>query len=233
MSEATNITVPTFAQRVFAALISFYPIRYQKQFGTEMQLLFLDVYSEELIKKGRVGAIFWLSQIADLTKSIIIQHFFMLQKNGLKKYLRQEGHINKYNFWGGLLLLPILSIFIIDTISRITQGDLTHYNRPVYAFLSHTFLYSYPVLFTWVILFPLLAILINLIPIILNSQKKHASLVDLSFLAKNIISVILICIGLGFLIIIKFHDFAPCTIHGILNVGIGQLPHIISVCKNA
>ena len=61
-------------------------------------------------------------------------------------------------------MLPAFTVFMIDILGRIAQGDLTHYNRGIYNFLSHTPLYWTPVLFTWIIAFPAIAIILEIIP---------------------------------------------------------------------
>src|SRR5258708_16859826 len=156
-----------------------------------------------------------------------------MQKLGMKKYIRKTFHINKYNTIGFLLLLPFFSIFFIDLIARIAQGDLTHYNRPVYAVLSHSLLYWFPVLFTWVIIFPTLAVLLNIIPLLKAFNKRHNDILQFSFIKQNIFSLLILVIGIGFLALIKLHDFAPCFVHGILRLGFEKVPSVVSYCRTA
>lgn len=231
MLNSEKLVVISKAQRVFQNLLLLYPDTYRKKFGQEMLIAFEDLYTERLINERKSGIFFWLVISLDIVKSAFEQHRELIIKKGMKKYIRQTLHINIYNIIGGLLLLPFLSVFFIDLIARIAQGDLTHYNRPVYALLSHSLLYWFPVLFTWVILFPALAIIINLIPLIKNILKKYGSF--LLFIKQNVITLAIFAVGLAFLAIIKLHDFAPCFLHGLLKVGINQLPQIFSVCRNA
>jgi hypothetical protein len=163
MYDATELSVPANAEKLFNFLLFFYPKQYRKKYEQEMRLLFQDMYQEELIKKGSISLTFWLAQFGDITKSVSEQHINMIQKQGMKKYLEQTLHINKYNVISGIFLLPVIFMTLVEIISRIAQGDLTHYNRPVYAFFSHTFLYWTPIPFIWVILFPLFAALISFI----------------------------------------------------------------------
>lgn len=233
MYEATHLSLPTFAKRYITFFLQLYPIPYRKKFGQEIYYVFQDVYNEELAKHGKVTGGFWILQAFDFIKSAGEQHVSLINKIGMKKYLNKSLHINRYNVIGFILLLPFLSVFLIDVISRIAQGDLTHYNRPVYTMLSHTLFYWTPILFIWVIVSPTLAVLINLIPLIQNLKKKHAEIKLFTFIRQNIVTLLIVAIGLGFIAIIKLHDFAPCVFHGTLKIGIGQLPHIISVCRNA
>ena len=161
------------------------------------------------------------------------QHIHELEKKGMKKYLRQTLHINMCNIIGSVFLLPSFIVFSIDLIARILQRDLVHYNRPVYAFLSHTFFYQFPILFIWAVVFPLLAVVINLIPVITYAQKKRFQITNFTFVKQNLASIIIFSFGIFFILLIKLHDFAPCTFHGLMRLGITQLPHIISLCRNA
>lgn len=234
MDNSNEITVAKpRADGLYRTLLFLYPESYRKRFGQEMLFLFYDLYKEELAKRGNIGVGFWVSICLDSLQSAMIEHLLLMKKQGIKTYLQQTWHINRYNVIGGILLMPFFLMFIIDLVSRIMQGDLTHYNRPVYALLSHTPLYWTPVLFTIMIIFPLLAILSNVVPILMNISKKHAGILSWSFVRRNSISLLLVSIALGFIAIVRLHDFAPCMMHGILKVGVGRLPEIIAVCKNA
>jgi hypothetical protein len=233
MYDTTPLSVPTNAEKLFNFLLFFYPKQYRRKYGKEMRLLFQDMYQEEVTKKGSVSLTFWFSQVGDITKSLIEQHIDIIQKQGIKKYLQQTFHINKYNVISGIFLLPVFFMTLVELISRIAQGDLTHYNRPVYAFFSHTFLYWTPILFTWVILFPLLAALISFIPLVKAISKKKVSVFSIAFLHRNIITIGILFIGFGFIALIKLHDFMPCMFYGLTHFGFGQFGHIVSVCRRA
>lgn len=233
MYETNQLSLPTSAEIFFNFLLQFYPQSYRKRFGQEMLFVFKDTYQEELKKRGKVGIGFWLVQVGDITKSVLEQHIDEIGKKGMKKYLQQTLHINTYNIISLVFLLPVILMTGIEIISRIVQGDLTHYNRPVYAFFSHTFLYWTPVLFTWVILFPLIAAILSLIPLIKSLAKKNTPLFSWVFIQKNILGIAILLFGLGFIALIRLHDFAPCVIHGLTHVGFGQFSHIIAVCRNA
>jgi hypothetical protein len=230
MYETTHVSVSRNAERMFALLLRLYPEQYRRKFGNEMHLLFSEMYQEELSAKGSIGLGFWFSQFIDITKSVIEQHKELVLKIGMKKYLQQTLHISKYNVIGFIFLLPFLLMFATDLISRIAQGDLTHYNRPVYHYLSQTPLYWTPVLFSIVVVFPLIAVIINAIPLLQQREKKVLSWV---YLQKNSITLLLIAIGLGCIAIIKLHDFLPCMIHGILNGGLAHFTKMFPYCQRA
>jgi hypothetical protein len=212
-------------------LLLLYPELYRKEFAEEMLLMFEDIYQETFVKQGKIDITFWLSLSFDITKNAVEQHIHLCKKQGMKKYLTKTLHINRYNIIGALLLLPFLSVFAIDIIARIAQGDVTHYNRPVYLYLSHTIFYWTPILFIWVILFPALAVLLNFVPLIQKGIKKNRLFFQLSFIKQNAVSFAILAVGMGFLAIVKLHDFAPCFVHGLVKIGITQIPRIFSVCS--
>jgi hypothetical protein len=156
-------------------LFLLYPLPYRKKFENEMLLVFNDMYQEELTEYGKIRTVFWLSQSVDLFKSIIEQHEEFARKYGFKKYIKNILHINKYNVLGVIFLLPFISMFLVDLSSRILQGDLTHPNTSILHGIYNTPLYWAPILFMWVILFPVLAVITNVIPLLLTLLKhgKH------------------------------------------------------------
>jgi len=197
-----------------------------------MRLVFLDLYQEEVTKKGSVGLMFWFFQVTDITKSVIEQHRDLIIKKGMKNYLQQTLHINKYNVIGFIFLLPFLLMFTTDLIARIVQGDLTHYNRPVYQFLFHTPLYWTPILYTIVFVFPLLAIMVNIIPL-LQKKSRTKNVFSFIYLRKNIVTLLLIVTGLGCIAIIKLHDFMPCMVQGIMHGGLTHFWQMFAYCRKA
>jgi len=233
MYSTEKLVLPSKAQRIFQNLLLLYPEQYRKRFEDEMLLTFEDLYQEKVALDGQAGVLFWLRISFDIFATALEQQGKQMQKLGMKKYMGKTFHINKYNIIGFVLLLPFFSVFLISILARIAQGDLTHYNRPLNAFLSHSLLYWFPVLFTWVILFPALAVLLNIIPLLKALNKNHGFLFAFFFIKQNAFTLLILAVGLGFLAIIIFHDFAPCFVHGILRFGPGKLPSIVSYCRNA
>ena len=135
-------------------------------------------------------------------------------KNGMRWTERNKFQIKPYHLISGIFLFPFLIILSIEVLSRVAQGDLVHYNRQVYGFLSQTPIYWLPVLFTWAFLFPLLAVLLNLFTIVKQAKREHERISSLKFIKKNIVSYLFMFTGLAFLAIIAPH-FIPFLIHGI------------------
>ena len=209
-------------ERVYKFLLVFYPKTYKQRFLEEMLLVLNDLKVDELREKGKIGLNFWLFQFSDLSKSVIEENLDDMQKRGMRKYFR----LNNYNIIGAVLVLPVFIVFLVDILSRISQGDLTHYNRVTYNFLSHTPLYWTPVLFIWIVLFPAVAILLNIIPLLKNRNNR-------AFVKNNIVTIGILLFGLFVLAIVKFHDFAPCLIHSIFSRGFNEFPQILNYCSRA
>lgn len=221
------------AESVFKTLLWFYPQTFRKRFASQLLLTFDDMYQEEMEKNGRVGIGFWSRIFTDLAISIGTQHLATMKKQGFKTYFRKTLNLNIFNILGFIFLIPFFSLFLIDLIGRLVQGDLFHYNRTFYKVVSQTPLYSSTqALFFWLILLPFLAVSLNLIPLLFwVFQKNELTLKKL--LLRNAFSWIVILSGLFFLLVVFGHDFLPCFVNSILfhsGAGIGT---VISVCKNA
>ncbi|HSX10058.1 MAG TPA: hypothetical protein VLF93_07945 [Candidatus Saccharimonadales bacterium] len=234
MSNAQHLSGSTLKEiTFFKALLFFYPEPYRKRFGEQILILFEDLYQEELAVNGKIRKIFWIMQIADLSKSIFEQHIDFLGKYGLKKYMKQVLRFNKYNALGIFFLLPFLSVFLIDVLSRILQWNSLRPNE----FVSHAFyntpLYWSPILFTWVFLFPILAVIINVVPLIKNMIKHKRYILTFRFFNLNVITIAILGIALSVVALVILHDFAPCFLRSLFTQGIWQIGHIVSVCKNA
>lgn len=157
----------------------------------------------------------------------------MFKKQSIRNYF----HINRFNVIGTILLLPFLVLLGIDFLGRLIQGDFMHYNRAFYNVVSHTILYgSYngqvPFLWTILILFPILAVVFNLIPFVISLKQSKKSTFETLFFA-NPLAVIIIGIGFFSLVVVFGHDVIPCFVYGILSHGLGNIGRIISFCKNA
>jgi hypothetical protein len=219
------------SDRFYETLLLLYPESYRNRFSLEMLYTFQDMRAEEQTKHGTTGVGFWTSILIDTLLSALREHGEALRKEGMKKYFYQTLKLNNYNLISMILLLPFLIIACIDFAGRILQGDLGHYNPGTYTALSQTPLYWYPILFTWVILFPILAVIISLIPLAINSRKSSWRGIDT--LKQNPVGVIIITVGILLLAAVKLHDFLPCMLHSISLQGFGKLPAIISLCRKA
>jgi hypothetical protein len=226
-----NAMVEEKSDRLYEMLLLLYPEPYRIKFGREMLYTFRDMRDEERTKHGMAGVVFWSTILFDTLLSAVHEHREAIRKDGMKKYLHRTPKLNNYNLVSLILLLPFLLMAGIDLISRILQGDLFHYNRAAYAAVSQTPLYWYPILFTWVILFPILAIIISLIPLAMNGKKMAWP--GIAYLRQNPGSVILITVAALLLAMVKLHDFVPCLVHNISMNSFRNIPSIISLCRKA
>lgn len=227
MYKTEELTVPiTKESFIYKTLLFLYPDQYRKKFGEQMLLVFQDMYEDEYKNFGKIRSVFWLRVSTDALQSIITQHLDFIKKEGLKKYLREVLHVNKYSVIGAILLLPFTTILGLDFVARILQRDLTHYSRPLNNYFSHIFLYQdhigkIPLLWFVLIFFPILSIVLNIIPL-------HKS-----FFKNPVTLAILGLAGLA-LLIVYGHDFVPCIVQGILyHHAIINLPKAILICRNA
>jgi len=233
MHNTQLVTKTNPAEKIFDALLLLYPEHYRKQFGKEMKIVFYDMYQEELARHGSVGIRFWISCISDCIKSVVEQHITEIHKKGMKRYLQQTLHINKYNIIGGIFLLPFMTLLFLDVMGRILQGDLVHYNRAWYAAITHSVLYKEPFIIKTIFIYaPVIAIIINVIPFLRSLQTINKPTIY-KLLFANLFSFIILGMGLFFLVIIYGHDVVPCMAHGLQIKGITNIQTIISVCRNA
>jgi len=234
MNNSKSIALANTKDHIFLkVLLLLYPLPYRKHFENEMVLVFNDMYEEELQEYGKIRFIFWFSQAIDLLKSVFEQHEDFLRKYGVKKYTRNILHLNKYNILGVFFLLPFVSVFFIDVISRIVQGNLSHPNELVLHGLYNTPLYWFPILFTWVIIFPLLAFAVNVIPLVIKLLMKGRKFTNVLFIKENIVTIAISLTGIFVISLVTLHDFLPCLINSLLVHGGSNLGNIILVCRNA
>lgn len=231
-----TILIPDKALTVYKVFLFLYPKQYRKRFGLQMLYTFQDLYQEEIHKNKHINGRFWILLLLDILQSTCEQQKDVIQKNGMRNYIQQTLHINRYNIIGSILLLPFITLMAMDLIGRIVQGDLFHYNKSFYAFISHTFIYaSYngksPFLWTALIFFPILAILTNIVPLLFTLQKKGTKKRTISIITSNTPAFLVLGIGLFCLFMIYGHDIIPCTIHGILRKGFTDFFNILNYCR--
>ena len=215
----------------YKILLLVYPEPYRKHFGEQMLFAFEDMYQAELEKHGKIRLGFWFSIFLDTTESVITEHINMIKKQGIKNYL----NINKYNVIGGILLLPFVLILGSDFIGRVVQGDFSHPNMGVVGFLSRSVLYGGYDKLLWAILVfaPLMAAILNLIPVISSLKRKKEKLTISTLLFTSPLSLLIVGMGLLFILIEAGHDAVPCFVNHLISNGLGNIWQTILVCKNA
>lgn len=230
MYNTKNATVAaTKATKVYQTLLALYPYAYHKRFGHEMQIVFHDLYQEELAKRGSVGVHFWFSVLGDVVQSAASEHIAMMKKQGIKNYF----HIRTSNVIGAVLLIPFLTLLGLDLLGRVVQGDLTHYNRAWYQAITHSVLYREPILIQVIFIFaPLLAVALNVVSLLSSLRTTKKPMIP-ALILTNPLSVIVTALGLFCLMVVYGHDVFPCMVHGIFSHGFGSFFKLVAVCGNA
>ncbi len=162
----------------------------------------------------------------------------MIKKYSMKRYLQKTFLVNRYNVIGSILLLPFFLLLVSDFIGRAVQADFSHPNLSFYNFLSGTILYrSYngqaPLLWMTLVFSPILAIIINFIPIVSSLTKKNEKLLFSKLLFANPLAVVIVAMGFLFIVIAFGHDVIPCFVYHLISNGLQNLGNTISVCRNA
>jgi hypothetical protein len=213
---------------LYKKLLKLYPKQFREKFGNEILIVLNDLKRDEIREKGTVGIGFWTLHIADLTKGIFLEHTYLLQEYGIKKYF----HLNGFNIMGIIFLIPIFLMLVADFSSRIIQGNLLHYNGATYNYFSHSFLYQRPVIYIWVIILPVLAIILNALSLIVK-RGKHTRFLSTVFIKNNFITILILLFGFGVIFMIKFHDFLPCVINAAYSGGIRHIGPYLKTCSKA
>jgi hypothetical protein len=230
MHKTHDVTLSeTTATRWYRLLLAVYPRGYQQRFGQEMLFTFHDLYQEELKKYDRVRIAFCVSLFRDALLSATAEHIVMIHKQGIKQYF----HITRYTIIGALLLVPFLTLLGLDVLGRLIQGDLAHYNKSWYAAITQSALYREPLMLQAIFIFaPLLAVVLNLIPILASLRAAKKPTVRTLFLA-NPLALGVSGLGLLCLFIIYGHDVVPCMVNGLFSHGFQTFFNLIAVCRNA
>ncbi len=219
--------------KFYSSLLYFYPESYRKNYGREMLRVFSQMYQEET-QQGRAGMLFWSRIISDVAISGVGEHFDDLGKKGPRNYLGKTLRINDLNIIGAVLLLPFGLLLAIDFIGRVVQGDLIRYDRAFSATVSSTFLYRHPLLlWSVMVLAPILAVAINLVPFMRAIAKNRGKLTPNKVLSANPAAALIIMLGFFALLIIYGHDAIPCFIHGVFLGKLGDFGNLVSTCRRA
>jgi hypothetical protein len=211
-------------EKVYALLLSLYPDEYRTTFREEMLWVLSEMYAENTKSTYE----FWFLILLDTGKSVLLENRRNLMKQHVIFLTGQKIQINRYNIFGGVFLLPIIFVTLIDIVSRISEQNIAQPNTKILLWLYQTPLYNNTIVTIWVLLFPTAAILVNIAPLLIE-KKNHS----FHFMNKaNRISYIIISLAILFLCVIKMHDLLPCLITGMLNHQI-DLSQLLTSCQSA
>lgn len=216
------------ARRLYRLLLCAYPLKHRREYGEQLDQLFGDLYRDEKARK-HIGLSFWMRMISDTGQSAAVEHVAAIREEGMNTYLQNYLHLNRWNLIGAFLLLPIFTMAVIDTITRLAPAGRNAIMENIY----HSPLYYAPVLRTWVLVFPIIALILNALPLAVSVRKAEKGTSSLSLIRNNIATLIVFGAAACFLVVLKLHDFAPCVLHNLLKQGLSDIPGILGYCRNA
>ncbi|MBI3485526.1 hypothetical protein HY025_01125 [Candidatus Daviesbacteria bacterium] len=214
------------AKLFYELLLSFYPRPYRNEYGGEMKLLFEDLYQEELEKKKDISLGFWIHLILDVIKSTLDQHFELLNKLGLVKYVKSVLGANGFIFLVSLiLLLPFITLMSLDTSVFLLTGSRElmkpFYNSPFWGVL----------VLTVVLILPLITVLLNFLVVFQSVSKKHQHILTVSFISQNIFNLASLMLGLFAIFMLFGHDLFPCIVHQTFQKGLLNFIPNLNYCR--
>lgn len=185
---------------IYQKLLSLYPEQYRKKYGSQMVQTMDDMLAHESNRLQRVGI--WLKEIIVLPPNLFEQHMIAVSRRGGLAPKTLMG------FVALALLIPFFISMILDEFSEHFTGQ----------HLYETWLWSQPVLTTWVILLPLISLFISLVTFLLlvlrTSLRKGRFTLRLQKFWLLIVASVL---SAGILFIVAFHDSANCWLGNPIN----------------
>jgi|SRR5579884_3026131 len=208
-------------EEVYDTMLYVYPEKHLRRYGPLMHQNFRDLYREAKAEDGYKGVLkLWILLVKDIFTSSLSEHMEEIERQGLKKHLQKDLHLNKATVVAGLLMVPFcLFVALGMTFSFFYAPD----NNPLY----HSFLYKWPLLFTMIVACPALALLISLA----NIFSHQDNIFSLTFIRKNILTLAVLVAAMGALTLVFGHDMIPCTLNGIFHQGPLNLPNIYQYCR--
>ena len=86
---------------------------------------------------------------------------------------------------------------------------------------------------TFPVFAPLMAAILNLIPVISSLKRKKEKLTISTMLFTSPLSLLIVGMGFLFILIAAGHDAVPCFVNHLISNGFGNIWQTILVCKNA
>lgn len=180
-------------------LLRLYPGRYHKEYSEQMLLTAQDMLDNASSRVGRIGV--WIKLYADLSFSIFKEQ---LATTTDVLFHETPNYMKKSAIVSSILLLPFFFFLIINSLFA---------HR-----LYHTWVWSTPILFEWIVVLPALALLISAVvfTVWLLTQQERNKLV----FWRNILDVrhnwpVLLTgfMGLFIILVVFGHDSVHCVMH--------------------
>lgn len=184
----------------YAKFLKLYPAEYYKKYGHEILLTTADMLDEAKSRRERL--LIWSSIALDLSANILRQQLIYaggVMANETPHYVKRNSIV------AGALLIPFAVALTANALNKMIFGQA----------LYHSWLWRTPVLSTWVLILPELALLLALSTYVFFIVRKNKNIspswvyraVNLRRVWPMMIPAIL---ALGILFIIAFHDSVQC-----------------------
>jgi hypothetical protein len=178
---------------VYSRLLKLYPAPYRERYGEQMLQTLADMLDASSSVSGRSAV--WVQVSFDLPGSIARQQLSFVGNVFTRE---TPAFVRRNSVISTILLAPFFVIAITNDIDA---------HR-----LYNTWLWSAGVLFTWIVLLPVLGMALSATTLFFwlrtNKRSWRQSLLDL---AHNWMILLPIVLGLGILFLVFFHDSVHCV----------------------
>jgi hypothetical protein len=187
---------------LYKHLLKLYPDSYRRQYGDQMSQTLTDMLGSAV--DGTERRKIWAKAIAELPISITkaqLNYVGGIMQNETPHYVKQAG------LAASLLVAPFFLALIANSVDNLLFGHN----------LYNSWVWNTPVLATWILLLPALALVLSggslLRLIVWDRQAGQASLAKRMFDTKHSWPVVLpLVVALGILCLLAFHDSAHCLV---------------------
>jgi len=181
---------------VYARLLMLYPASYRQQYSDQMLQTLEDMLDHT---SGIERQLIWLKVLGELPFSVARQQYSYL--GGIMVH-NTPTYIKRSSLAGAVLLLPFFMFVVLNSLTNHALNNSTLWQRGV--------------LFTWIILFPSVALLINAMAFVVwlihTPGRQKAKLWSRLFdVAQSWPMLLISVLAVGILAVVFFHDSVHCV----------------------
>lgn len=176
--------------KLYEHALGLYPSNYREAYAEQMLQTLHDMLADQPSRSARTRI--WLRAWSDVLSTVVQQNLAASQQAALQT----NREVRVATTVGGSLMLPFIIILLANAIARLA------FNHDLY----RSWLWATPVLTTWIVIFPGLALIIAITETV-RALRKKMKLVRLWPLA------VIGLTGLGVLGLVVFHDSTHCLVH--------------------